>query len=50
VIAETFGVPRGSVTLIRGPASRRKLIDIHVGPADEEMLTERLRRLLVDQI
>jgi uncharacterized protein (TIGR00251 family) len=50
VIAEAFGVPRHSVTLIRGPSSRRKLVDIQVGRADEEMLAERLRQLLVGQI
>ena len=50
VIAETFGVPHQSVTLVRGPASRRKLIDIDAGRADEEMLAERLRQLLISQI
>ena len=50
VIAETFGVPRQSVTLVRGQASRRKLIDIDDGRADEEMLAERLRQLLLGQI
>jgi uncharacterized protein len=49
VIAETFGIPRQSVTLVRGPASRRKLIDIDAGGADEEMLAERLRQLLIGQ-
>jgi uncharacterized protein (TIGR00251 family) len=50
VIAETFDVPHQSVTLVRGPASRRKLIDIDAGRADEEMLAERLRQLLISQI
>ena len=50
VIAEAFGVSRQSVTLVRGPASRRKLVDIDAGGADEEMLTERLRQLLNGQI
>ena len=50
VIAKALGVPRQSVTLVRGPASRRKLIDIDAGRADEEMLAERLRQLLIGQI
>jgi uncharacterized protein (TIGR00251 family) len=47
VIAETFDVPRHTVTLVRGPASRRKLVDIHTGSADEARLAERLRQLLI---
>ena len=50
VVADTFGVPRASVTLVRGPASRRKLIDIDAGRADKDMLAERLRQLLIGQI
>ena len=46
VIAETFGVPRHCVTLVRGPVSRRKLVDIQVDGADEARLAERLRQLL----
>ena len=46
VVAETFGVPRRSVTLVHGPASRRKLVDIHTDSADEARLTARLRQLL----
>jgi uncharacterized protein (TIGR00251 family) len=48
VIAEAFGVPRRSVTLVRGPASRRKLVDIEASGADDERLAERLRQLLTD--
>jgi uncharacterized protein YggU (UPF0235/DUF167 family) len=49
VLAETFGVPRHCVTLVRGPVSRRKLVDIQVGIADEARLVERLRQLLTSQ-
>jgi uncharacterized protein (TIGR00251 family) len=49
VIAEAFGVPRRSVTLIRGSASRRKLVDIHTGSADEGRLRERLHQLLIGE-
>jgi uncharacterized protein len=49
-IAKALGLPRQSVTLVRGPASRRKLIDIDAGGADEEMLAERLRQLLIGEI
>jgi uncharacterized protein YggU (UPF0235/DUF167 family) len=49
VVAEAFGVPRHSVTLVRGPASRRKLVDINTERADEEMLAERLRQLLIGE-
>jgi hypothetical protein len=37
------------VTLVRGPASRRKLVDIHSDRADEARLTERLRQLLIGE-
>jgi uncharacterized protein YggU (UPF0235/DUF167 family) len=47
IVAETFGVPRRSVTLVRGPASRRKLVEIHTDSADEARLTERLHQLLL---
>jgi uncharacterized protein (TIGR00251 family) len=49
ILAETLGVPRGSVTLVRGPASRRKLVDIHTHSADEARLTVRVRQLLVGE-
>jgi uncharacterized protein (TIGR00251 family) len=49
-IAEAFGVPHHSVILVRGQASRRKLIDIRMRGADEEMVADRLRQLLVGQI
>jgi uncharacterized protein (TIGR00251 family) len=46
-VAETFGVPRHAVTLVRGPASRRKLVDIRADRADEARMAERLRQLLI---
>jgi uncharacterized protein YggU (UPF0235/DUF167 family) len=49
VIAEAFGVPRHSVTLVRGRASHRKLVDIDTGSADEARIAERLRLLLIGQ-
>src|ERR1700757_3074075 len=38
VMGEPCGVPRQSVTLVRGQASRRKLLDIDAGKADEGIL------------
>jgi SAM-dependent methyltransferase len=49
VIADSFGVPRDSVTLVHGPASRRKLFHIELGKDDEETLMELLRQLLAGE-
>jgi uncharacterized protein (TIGR00251 family) len=49
IVGETFGVPLRCVTLVRGPASRRKLIDIYTDSSDEARLTERLRQLLIGE-
>jgi len=34
-VAKAFGVPRGSVSLVRGATSRRKLIEINVASSDQ---------------
>ena len=39
------GVPRRSVTLVRGTTSRRKLIEIDVGQKDDARVDTALRRL-----
>jgi uncharacterized protein (TIGR00251 family) len=48
-VADALGVTRGSVKLVRGPTSRRKLLDIAANTTDEELLVERLRQLLTSE-
>ncbi|HET6965735.1 MAG TPA: DUF167 domain-containing protein [Acidimicrobiales bacterium] len=46
-VAEALGVPGRAVTLLRGAASRRKLIEVDEGAADGRAeLQDRLARLL----
>lgn len=45
-LAESFGVPPRNVTLVQGPTSRRKLVDIAARGEGEELLRSRLQRLL----
>lgn len=45
-LAESFGVPTRNVTLVRGPTSRRKLVDIAARGEGEELLRSQLQRLL----
>lgn len=45
-LAKSFGVPTRNVTLIQGPTSRRKLVEIAAGGEGEELLRSRLQRLL----
>jgi len=47
-VAEAFGVPGRSVTLVRGTTSRRKLIEIDVGHEDGVSLERTLLRLRRD--
>jgi uncharacterized protein YggU (UPF0235/DUF167 family) len=44
-VASAIDVPRRSVTLLRGPKSRRKLVEIHVSPADAQRVQTALNRL-----
>jgi uncharacterized protein (TIGR00251 family) len=48
-VAESFGVSPGSVTLVRGPTSRRKIVEIKTSREKEAVLQGRLRRLLQDE-
>jgi len=45
-VAAALGIPRGAVTLVRGPTRRRKLLDVAANTTDEELLIERLQQLL----
>lgn len=45
-LAKSFGVPPRRVTLVRGPTSRRKLVEIAAAGEGEELLQSRLQRLL----
>lgn len=45
-LAESFGVPSRDVTLVRGPTSRRKVVQIEATGEAEELLRTRLERLL----
>lgn len=45
-VADAFGVRRRDVTLVRGPTSRDKVVEIISGGADETDLASRLEALL----
>lgn len=45
-VAAAFGVPPGNVTLVRGPTSRTKVVDIAETGQEDEPLRSRLERLL----
>ena len=45
-LAESFGVPSSNVTLVRGPTSRRKVVQIEATGEGEERLQSRLEHLL----
>lgn len=45
-VAEALGVPRRSVTLLRGPASRRKMVAVDVTGAERRAVEDRLTSLL----
>ena len=45
-LAAALGVPPRAVTLVRGPTSRRKVVEIASAGDDEEVLVRRLRSLL----
>ena len=45
-LAESFGVSSRDVTLVRGPTSRRKVVDIAATKVREEVLRSQLQRLL----
>jgi uncharacterized protein YggU (UPF0235/DUF167 family) len=50
-VANAFAVPRGSVTLVRGATSRRKLIQIDVTSDQNQSIgiaLQRLRRQIAD--
>ena len=47
-VAKAFGIPRGSVRLIRGAASRRKLIEIDVPTDQVQSVATALHRLRSD--
>ena len=44
-VANSLALPRGSVQLIRGATSRRKLIEIAAGPAESADIDAALERL-----
>ena len=44
-VAKALGVPGGSVKLVRGPTSRRKVLDVVANASHEESLVERVRQL-----
>jgi uncharacterized protein YggU (UPF0235/DUF167 family) len=44
-VAKAVALPRGSVQLIRGATSRRKLIEMAAGPAEAGEITAALERL-----
>ena len=44
-VAKALAIPGRSVTLIRGATSRRKLIDIDIGPSDAEDVERAVARL-----
>lgn len=46
VLAVSLGVPPRSVTLVRGPTSRRKVVEVAVTAEREEPLRGRLGELL----
>jgi uncharacterized protein len=48
-VADALGVPRASITLVRGPTSRRKVLDVAINTTDEELFLERLRRVLTSE-
>jgi uncharacterized protein YggU (UPF0235/DUF167 family) len=45
-VADALGVPPRSVTLVRGAASRRKVVAVDVAGAGEEAVAARLAALL----
>jgi len=45
-LAMSLGVPPSSVTLARGPTSRRKVVEIATTAEQEPVVESRLRRLL----
>ena len=45
-VAEAFDVPPRNVTLVLGPTSRRKVVEIATAGQQEELLRARLDRLL----
>ena len=45
-LAAALDVPPGAVTLVRGPTSRRKVVEIAIAAEGEEVLVRRLRSLL----
>jgi uncharacterized protein YggU (UPF0235/DUF167 family) len=45
-VAAALQVPNGSVTLVRGATTRRKLLQVATAPAEEDRLSRRLERLL----
>jgi uncharacterized protein YggU (UPF0235/DUF167 family) len=48
-VADALGVPSGSVTLVRGATSRRKVLDVATNTTEEQWLLERLRQLLTSE-
>jgi uncharacterized protein YggU (UPF0235/DUF167 family) len=44
-LADAVGVPRRALSLASGAASRRKVVDLDVAPADEAALASRLEQL-----
>lgn len=48
-VADALRVPRDSVKLVRGPTSRRKVLDVAANTTDEVLLIERLRELLTSE-
>jgi uncharacterized protein YggU (UPF0235/DUF167 family) len=44
-VAEALAVPRGTVTLVRGATSRRKLIEIELGADESDAVDVRLQSL-----
>src|SRR5205823_12832689 len=44
-VAKAFGIPRGSVRLVRGATSRRKLIEIDIPAAHVQSVATALDRL-----
>ncbi|MBV9661741.1 MAG: DUF167 domain-containing protein [Acidimicrobiales bacterium] len=47
-VADSFGVPVRCITLVRGPTSRRKVVEIATACRQPEQLQNRLRQLLQD--
>jgi len=45
-VSRTLGLPRRSVTLVRGATSRRKLIEVEVGTSGADAIEDTLADLL----